>query len=263
MTTETFCDVAGRNAIVTGGALGIGFAIAERFTKAGANCLIVDKDAEALAAAVSKLAGSAGRVVAFQADIADKSTGSATVDRCVEEFGSVDILINNAGIFPTSPVLDMSVEFLEHVLAVNIIGLVLMSKAVGNQMKQQKARGRIVNIASIDSVHPSMIGLAAYDTSKGGVLMFTKSFALEMAQFGVNVNAIAPGGIATEGASAPMGELSPEQMDQVMADFVAQVPLSRIGTPDEIARVAQFLASDGADYMTGSLVTVDGGRLLM
>jgi len=139
---------------------------------------------------------------------------------------------------------------------------VFMSKAAAAQMVKQGRGGKIVNIASIDSLHPSMPGLAAYDTSKGGVLMFTKALALEMGPHGITVNAIAPGGITTEGASVPMQSMSPDQLKQLTEQFMKMIPLGRMGMPDDIAKAAVFLASPAADYMTGDIIVVDGGRLL-
>ena len=248
-----------RNALITGGAMGIGHGIAVRFVEAGARVLIADIS-PATESAARKLDHE--RVEAVRLDVSDPQACSAAVQRCVDEFGSLDILVNDAGIFPSSPVLQMTPEFFDRVTDVNLRGLVFMSKAAGAQMVKQGRGGKIVNVASIDSLHPSMVGLAAYDASKGGVLMFTKSFALEMAPYNVCVNAIAPGGIATEGTATPMQGLTAEQMQQLTAEFVKRVPLGRFGEPDDIAKAAVFLASPAADYMTGSLIVVDGGRLL-
>lgn len=249
----------GRNAVITGAAMGIGYGIAARFVEAGANVLMADisKTVESAATNLDH-----GHTKAAVLDVTNEQACNATIQRCVDEFGSIDILVNNAGIYPTSPVLEMTTELFDHVIDVNLRGLVFMSKAAGLQMVRQGRGGKIVNVASIDSVHPSMTGLAAYDASKGGVLMFTKNFALEMAPHNVCVNAIAPGGITTEGASKPMQGLTAEQMKQITAEFVKQVPLARFGAPDDIATVAVFLAAPASDYMTGSLVVVDGGRLL-
>jgi 2-dehydro-3-deoxy-D-gluconate 5-dehydrogenase len=255
-------SVAGRNALVTGGAKGIGHGIAIRLARAGANVLIADIDEAAARGASEALAAASGRPVATMLDVSDTASCQAAVQRCVDEFGSLDLLVNDAGIFPTSPVLEMSPEFFDRVLAVNLKGLFYMSKAAGLQMVKQGRGGKIVNIASIDSVHPSMQGLAAYDSSKGGVLSFTKNFALEMAPHNVNVNAIAPGGISTEGASQPLVGMSAEETTAMMAAFTQRIPLKRMGVPDDIAKVALFLASPAADYMTGALIVVDGGMLL-
>ena len=255
-------SLAGCSAIVTGGAMGIGFGIAERFVRAGANVLVADLSEEAGSAAVDRLGAGPGRAAAVGIDVSDAEAGPRAVERCVDEFGSLDILVNNAGIFPSSPVLEMTPEFFDRVLAINLRGLVFMSRAAGLRMVEQGRGGRIVNVASIDAVHPSMVGLAAYDASKGGVLMFTRSFALEMAPHRVTVNAIAPGGITTEGTSRPLADLPAEATERLLEEFTSRIPLRRMGVPDDIAKVAVFLASSAADYMTGSLLVVDGGRLL-
>jgi 2-deoxy-D-gluconate 3-dehydrogenase len=124
--------------------------------------------------------------------------------------------------------------------------------------------GKIVNIASIDSFHPSMVGLAAYDASKGGVVMLTKALALGFGPHGIHVNGIAPGGITTEGSSAPLdgSGMTEERMQALTEEFTSRIPLRRMGIPDDIAKVAVFLASSASDYMTGETVIVDGGRLL-
>lgn len=263
MATVGPFNLAGKNAVVTGGAMGIGFGIARRFVEAGANVVIGDLDAEAAQGAARELAGGPGKVVAMAADVADVGTGEALVDRCVDAYGSLDIFVNNAGIYPQKPMLDMTPELFDKVYQINLRGLAFCSKAAAARMIAQGTGGKIVNIASIDSLHPSMVGLAAYDASKGGVLMFTKNFALEVAPHGILVNAIAPGGIATAGASKPLpGTMTPEELRQITAEFARLIPLGRMGTPDDIAKVAVFLASSAADYMTGAIVVVDGGRLL-
>lgn len=262
MHTDDIADIHGKNVIITGAAKGIGFGIASRFAHAGANCLLVDNDTDALSDASEKLATEGHPVQILRVDISSDEAADEIVTACSSLFGGVDVLINNAGIFPTRPTLEMTPAFFEHVLAVNLKALVFLSKAAGQQMAAQGNGGKIVNIASIDSLHPSMVGLAAYDASKGGVLMFSKNFALEMAAHGVQVNVIAPGAIATEGAQAPMGTMTAEQQQQMIEQFTRKVPAARFGLPDDIAKVAQFLSGTGSDYMTGSLVVVDGGMLL-
>ncbi|HLZ09819.1 MAG TPA: SDR family oxidoreductase [Chloroflexota bacterium] len=256
-------DLSGKNAVVTGGAQGIGFGIAQRFVEAGANVLIGDLNSAAANKAASKLGGGPGKAIAMAADVSEVGTGPALVGRCVEAFGSLDIFVNNAGIYPQMAMLEMTSELFDKVYQINLRGLAFCSKAAAARMIAQGKGGKIVNIASIDAIHPSMIGLAAYDASKGGVLMFTKNFALEVAPNGILVNAIAPGGIATEGSSMPLsGSMTPDELRQIMAEFTKQIPLGRLGVPDDIAKVAVFLASSAADYMTGEIVVVDGGRLL-
>jgi 2-deoxy-D-gluconate 3-dehydrogenase len=256
-------EIGGKSAIVTGGAKGIGFGIVRRYVEAGANVLIADLDGELATQRVAELDGP-GKSVSLGVDVSAPEAGQKLVDECVANFGSVDILVNNAGIYPMTPLLDQSRESWQRVLDINLTGLAFASKSVAQRMIEQGTGGAIVNIASIDALHPSMIGLAAYDSSKGGVLMFTRAFALEVAQHGITVNAIAPGGITTEGTAAPLqgSGMSEEEMDAMMEQFAASIPLGRMGVPDDIAKVALFLASPAAGYVTGELIVVDGGRLL-
>lgn len=262
MTNNPF-DISGKNAIVTGGAMGIGFGIVERFVEAGANVLIADLDGELAATKASQLEGP-GDAVGVAVDVSASDAGEHLVAECVANFGSVEILVNNAGIYPMTPMLQMSREAWQRVLDVNLTGLAFVTKAVAAKMVDQGAGGKVINIASIDALKPSMVGLAAYDSSKGGVLMFTRSMALELGPQGVMVNAIAPGGIHTEGTAAPLegSGMTEEQMQAMTEAFIAAIPLRRMGDPDDIAKVALFLASPASDYMTGELVVVDGGALI-
>jgi 2-deoxy-D-gluconate 3-dehydrogenase len=246
-------DLSGRTAIVTGGAMGIGRGIVERLGEAGANLIIADLDlgaARDLAAEMS--AARAGSAVAVLADVSDPVDVQPMVDAAVTTFGGVDILVNNAGIYP-SPLAELDLDTFRHVLDVNLIGLFLCTKAVSERMIEQGKGGRIVNISSIDALHPSMVGLAAYDASKHGAWGFTKNVALELAPHGIQVNAIAPGGIRTPGTGGD---------EASMDEFAKLIPMGRIGEPDEIGRAALFLASDLSSYVTGAQLVVDGGRLL-
>lgn len=246
--------------------MGIGMGIVKRFVDGGAKVLIADKAVEPAQNFINSLSGDAkDRVAVIGVDLLDSKAPDLMISEIVKKFGGIDVLVNNAGIYPTVPVLDMKPELFDKVIAINLKAMAFTCKAAATRMKEQNKGGKIVNIASIDSVHPSYVGLSAYDASKGGVLMFTKNLALELAQYGISVNAIAPGGIATEGSSSSsaFASLTPEQIQQMTEAFLRQIPLGRMGTPDDIAKVALFLASSGSDYMTGSLVIVDGGRLLM
>jgi 2-deoxy-D-gluconate 3-dehydrogenase len=258
--------IRGKNAIITGGAMGIGRGIAERFVEGGANVLLVDLDGETAGKTAAALAAKGpGRAAALGLDVSQDGAGGRAVGRCVELFGSVDVLVNNAGVFPQIPMLKMSPEEFERVYRVNLFGLAFMSQAAGRRFVEQGTGGCIINIGSVDSVHPSMVGLAAYDASKGGVLMFTRSFALEMAASAVNVNAILPGGVTTEGTTRPLegSGMTVEQQRAMMQRFVdTKIPLRRMGLPDDIAGAAVFLASPAASYLTGTAVVVDGGLLL-
>ena len=247
-------SLTGQTAIVTGGAMGIGRAIAERLHEAGANVVVSDPNeareqvAEALS---SKRPNSA---LATATDVSDESSVESMVSATVERFGGIDILINNAGIYPVMPMLEMEADLFKRVLDINLTGLFLCTKAVAASMIKRGDGGRIVNITSIDALHPSMIGLAHYDASKHGAWGFTKNVALELAAHNIRVNAIAPGGIVTPG----VGSMD----DAQLAGFESMIPLGRMGLADEIALTALFLASEMSSYMTGSQVVVDGGRLL-
>jgi len=171
--------------------------------------------------------------------------------------------VNNAGIFPAVPVLDMTPEAFSHVIDVNLKGVYLCSRLVAQQMVRQGHGGRIINVTSVDALHPSSVGLAHYDASKHGAWGFTKNLALELAPHHIWVNAIAPGAILTPGVEA-MRKASGAVVDpaEMLDSFLARIPMGRIGSPDDIGRVALFLASDMASYMTGAQVVVDGGVLL-
>jgi 2-deoxy-D-gluconate 3-dehydrogenase len=164
-------------------------------------------------------------------------------------------LVNNAGIFPFAPLLKMSEADFIRVIDVNLRGVFLCTRLAADRMIQQGTGGRIINVTSIDALHPSMVGLAHYDASKHGVWGFTKNVALELAPYGIQVNAIAPGGVMTPGVAAAQGDVDTEA-------FASAVPMKRFADPDEIGRVAAFLASDLASYMTGPQIVVDGGMLL-
>jgi 2-deoxy-D-gluconate 3-dehydrogenase len=246
-------DLTGRTAVVTGAAMGIGRAIAERLHEAGANVVIGDLDAARDEAAASLNAMRPGSAVAVRADVSDEQDVAGMI-AAADALGGVDILVNNAGIYPSVPFVDMDAAIFRRVIDVNLVGVFLCTKAAAGRMIERGRGGRIVNITSIDALHPSMVGLAHYDASKHGVWGFTKNVALELSRYGIWVNAIAPGGIATPGASGVPQEL--------ITAFESVIPMHRMGQADEIARATLFLASDLASYMTGSQIVVDGGKLL-
>lgn len=255
-------NLQGKTAIVTGGAMGIGYGIVQRLHEAGANVVIADIDEAIGAQKATKLQSDTVPCVFIKTDVSDESAVEKLVTTAQQQFGQIDILVNNAGIFPQASVLTMELAQWEKIQAINLRGTFLCCRAVGKLMASQHS-GSIVNIASIDALHPSMVGLAAYDASKHGVWGFTKNLALEVGKYNVRVNAIAPGGIATEGVQKMSGA-APAGVDMaaVMQQFLAKIPLGRMGQPDDIAMAALFLASDAAAYMTGSMMVVDGGALL-
>jgi 2-deoxy-D-gluconate 3-dehydrogenase len=248
-------DLSGRTAIVTGGAMGIGLGIARRLHEAGASVVIADLDPDAAERAAEELRSRRDEsAVSVRVDVSDPDDVERMVDTAVETFGGIDILVNNAGIFPMLPLSDLDLDTFQRVLNVNLTGLYLCTKAASARMIAQGRGGRIVNITSIDALHPSMVGLSHYDASKHGAWGFTKNVALELAPHDIRVNAIAPGGIRTPG----VGDVD----EETLKSFEAMIPMGRMGEPDEIGRAALFLASELSSYMTGAQIVVDGGRLL-
>ena len=248
-------DLSGKAAIVTGGAMGIGFGIAERFVEGGAGVLLADVDEKAVHTAAAKL-GKPERVGAMAVDVSRDDSGERMVARCVEKFGKVDVLLNVAGIFPSAPFMTMPVDLADRVWRINFRGLALASRAAAAQMIKQGHGGRIVNISSIDSLHPSMVGLVAYDSSKGAVNMFTKSFALEVAPHGITVNAIAPGAFPTAAE-----EIHPDR-EAYQRFVVEHQSVKRRGRPEDVAAAVLFFAGEQSGFITGQLIAVDGGWIM-
>ena len=257
-------DLSGKSAIVTGGAMGIGFGITSRLAEAGANVLIADLDETVAKEAAGRLSSHRGNVAVTRADVSDPAAGQELAERCVSEFGSVDILVNNAGIYPIAPFTDVTPETFDRIIGVNLKGLLFTSQGVARRMIEQGSGGVIVNIASMDGMHPSFPGLTVYGSSKAAVIQATKNMALELAASGIRVNAIAPGSIVTEGTAnvSASGDMTEEERLAIGEAMVARIPLKRMGEPDDIAKVAVFLASGASGYMTGTHVLVDGGILL-
>ncbi len=253
-------SLAGSTALVTGGAMGIGEGIAYRLAEAGANVVIADLDDEAAAAAVAAYQAKGWSAAAVHLDVADPESVGAAIAFAVETYGSLDILVNNAGIYPQKLVMEMTPDDFDRVIAVNLRGVYLMTHVAAAQMIKQGKGGRIVNVTSVDALHPSMTGLAHYDASKHGVWGFTKNVALELAEHNIRVNALAPGGISTPGVAKLSG--GGQADESVIKAFEAKIPMHRFGEPDDIGRAALFLASDLSSYMTGAQVVVDGGVLL-
>ncbi len=262
---QELISLSGKVAIVTGGAKGIGYGIAYRLAEAGAKVLVADLDEATAQRTAQELTHKGWSVAAIKVDVSNEEDAKRMIATAQQQFGSVDILVNNAGIYPPAPVAQMSEADFEKVMHVNLRSVFLTTKYAAEVMKQQGRGGRIINITSIDALHPSMVGLAHYDASKHGVWDFTKNSALELAPAKIWVNAIAPGGIQTPGVEAMQAQtqvpagVDPKQMVQA---FLAKIPMQRMGEPDEIGKVALFLASDMSSYMTGEQIVVDGGVLL-
>ena len=257
-------DLSGKSAIVTG-AVGIGYGIAYRLAEAGANVVVASINEQEVNDVVTKLTEKGWKAKGARVDVSAEEDVKRMVEETINDFGGVDILVNNAGIYPSIPVSQMTLEDFDKVLSVNLKGVFLCTKYVSEQMKKQGRGGKIINVTSIDALHPSSIGLAHYDASKHGVWGFTKNVALELAPHKIWVNAIAPGGIITPGVQKLQKAMpTPEGVDMknLMESFLAKIPMHRMGEPDDIGKVALFLASDMSSYMTGTQIVVDGGVLL-
>ena len=238
----------GKVAIVTGAARGMGAATASLFVAEGARVLLTDvqrEDGERLAAEL----GAAARFMVH--NVADESHWQAASSFALEQFGRVDVLVNNAGVLAAAAIESLALDDIQRVFGVNLIGPLLGMKTVAPLMKAQRS-GSIINVSSVDGFR-GCNGLGAYSASKWGVRGMSRSVAFELGPHGVRVNTVHPGGIDTPMGN-PMG-MTPEQM----APSFAGVPLQRIGRPEEVARATLFLASDEASYVTGAELAVDGG----
>ncbi|HWB39198.1 MAG TPA: SDR family oxidoreductase [Candidatus Saccharimonadales bacterium] len=258
-------DLSNKTAIVTGGAVGIGFGISQRLAEAGANVMVADVSPQNLETARQNFTDPSLNIEYVQADVSKQTDVTKMVEQTLDCFGSIDILVNNAGIYPNILVMDMTLEDFDHVLSVNLKGAFMTTQAVAKQMIRQGDGGKIINITSIDALHPSSAGLAHYDASKHGLWGFTKNVALELAPHNISVNAVAPGGVATPGTQAAQANSQVPQgvdMAKLMASFLQRIPMHRMGEPDDIGKAVLFLASDLSSYMNGSQIVVDGGVLL-
>jgi len=247
-----------RVAIVTGGAKGIGYAIVRRFLEEGAHVVIADIDEEAGEKAAGELRR-IGRIRYMACDVAERLDVRNAVAATIDAFGDIDILVNNAAILHRADFLDLDAEDFDKVLDVNLKGAFLFGQAVARHMVERvKAEGRagtIVNVSSINAVLANPDG-AAYAVSKSGVAQLTRVMALSLAPYGIRVNAVGPGAVATG-----MFETTVETDPAVRRMVLSRTPLGRIGEPREIAAIATFLASDEASYVTGQTLYADGGRL--
>jgi 2-dehydro-3-deoxy-D-gluconate 5-dehydrogenase len=256
-------DLTGKAALVTGAAQGFGFACARRLAEAGAGVVLADRRVDRLEAARERL-GAAGRnVVAAEGDVSVEEDVSRLVGAAVERFGRLDVLVNNAGVFSNFLLDRLAPDEFQRILDVNVRGAFLCIRAAAAQMRSQAGRGSMVNITSIDAVHPSGSGLSHYGTSKHAIWGLTKSMALELGPDGIRVNAVAPGPSLTEGAVEFVRAGAPEGIDveAQWGAYEARIPLRRLTHPDDVARAVLFLASDLGAYVNGAQLVVDGGLL--
>ena len=247
--------LADKIAIVTGGARGIGRATVERLLADGAQVVVADIDEAQLARTVGEL-GAADAVLAVPADVADQGAVVALIDAAVHRFGRLDIMVNNAGIAPVVPFLDVTAETLSRVLDVNLKGAFYGTQAAGRQMIRQGGGGAIINMSSINSglANPNV---APYAISKGGMNQVTTTAAVAFAPRGIRVVGVGPGTILTDMTAGAFVNSAGHHA------ILARTPLGRYGEVAEIASVVAFLASDDASYITGETVYVDGGRRVL
>src|SRR4051795_11854646 len=247
---------AGRVAVVTGSARGIGAATARRFADEGASVAVLDLDQDAAAATAAGLG--AEKAVGVACDVADAASVQAAVARVVEELGKVDVLVNNAGVTRDNLLFKMSEEDWDTVMNVHLRGSFLMSREAQRHMVPARY-GKILNLSSVSALGNR--GQANYAAAKMGLQGFTRTLALELGPFGINVNAVAPGFIVTEmtDATARRVGVEPEEFRKAAADAT---PVRRVGQPEDIAATAAFLCSDEASFITGQTLYVDGGAKL-
>ena len=246
-------DLKNKVAIITGSRRGIGKAIALALAKAGANVVVSDINLDDCNKVVEEIKAINGNALAVKADVSNPEDVSQMINLTTEKFGKVNILINNAGIYMQKSFTDVTEQDFDRILNINLKGVFLCSKAAVPEMIKQ-GKGKIINITSIAG-QVGFINSSTYCASKGAVINITRELALELAQYKINVNAIGPGVIETDMTKNLLKNKATKEA------LLANIPLNRIGKPEDIANAALFLASDNSDYITGITLFVDGGWL--
>ena len=251
-------SLKGKTVVVTGGNKGIGFGIATAFAQAEANVAIIARDESSGISAISKLADEYGGVFGFyRADVADMSECRDSVNKIIDDYTRIDVLVNNAGTTPNGDILDMDGDLSEYFKCIDIDlhGVVRMTYLAARHMRDRGKGGKIINISSNSAVMANrLINLVPYCTAKAGVNQFTRAMALELAKYNIQINAIAPGYTWSEIMAS---------LDKTTIDGMAGVtPDGRLGAPLEVGALAVFLAGDAANHITGDIITIDGGHSL-
>lgn len=248
---------AGRVAVITGAAQGIGAACARRLAADGAQVALWDVADDAGRALAAELADAGARAAYVHCDVSRKTEVDAALAATLADFGRVDLLVSNAGIFRAADFLDVSEADWDAVIGVNLKGAFLVGQAVARQMVAQGGGGAIVQMSSVNGVM-AIPTIASYNASKGGINQLTRAMALALADHRIRVNAVAPGTIATE-----LARQAVLTSDDARLRILGRTPMKRLGEPGEVADVVAWLLSDAASYVTGEIVTVDGGRLAL
>ena len=250
--------IAGKNAVVTGGTKGIGFGIATAFAQQGVNVAILGRDEKRGAEAVKELeAQGGGKMKFYKADMGDTAACRDVVEKIIADYGEINILVNNAGVGTNGDFLEMDDEMTNyfHCINVDLNGVARMTFFVGRHMKELGKGGKIINISSnAGDMASRAVSMGAYCTAKAGVNQFTRAIGLELAKYGINVNAIAPG--------YTYSNLLAGLSEEAVQGIANTIPTGRLGTAIEIGALATYLASPASDQVTGAIVTIDGGHSL-
>ena len=255
MSVKQLFDLAGRTALVTGGSRGLGLQMAEALGEMGARVALTARKRDELDQAVAHLTPLGIEAVALECDMSDAAAIAPLVDRAIAALGPIDILVNNAGTTWGAATLEHPLEAWQKVIDLNLTAMFLMSQEVGRRCMVPRRSGKVINIASILGLvgggDPGRPATIAYNTSKGGVISFTRALAAEWAQYNINVNAIAPGFFPTKMTKGIM---------EMLGDEVAnKAPLKRVGGPEDLKGLTVLFASDAGAFITGQVVAVDGG----
>ncbi len=254
MGIKELFDLSGRVALITGGSRGLGLQMAEALGEMGAKVVITARKAKELGDAATHLGKLGIEVQTFPCDLSDPSVPKPLVDKVMAQWGQIDILVNNAGTTWGAPMEDHPIEAWQKIIALNLTAMFLLTQAVGKATMIPRRVGRIINIASIaglSGTEPAFMSTIGYNTTKAGVVNFTKSLACEWGKYNIHVNAIAPGVFPSK--------MSQGMIDQSEKYILEHTPLRRLGSDRDLKGVIVLLASDASDFMTGTVIPVDGG----